>query len=209
MRHAGTASVPHDRPAARRGAAACRRTDPRTGRGPRRRLPRPDWRADRGRRWRPTAFLRQRVLPTREQLSCGGRPFSVAASGNHTCTTAVAEEPMMRLAIAGTVLLAVVSVGRADAQESRRAANRSAPATRRATPPDTPPEDALRERVIDIQQTLDRILAETTPAPVGTTGQAKTTTDVQAVSGVVTVDRARLLQLRRQLDALIGALNKP
>ena len=113
---------------------------------------------------------------------------------------------MMRLAIAGSVLLVFVSAAQAAGpQDSRRTVNRGAPAAKRVTAPD----DALRERAIDIQQTLDRILAETTPAPVGTTGQVRaTTTDLPAPSAAVTVDRARLLQLRRQLDALIGALNK-
>src|SRR5438128_1144151 len=58
-------------------------------------------------------------------------------------------------------------------------------------------DDDLRARVVDIQQTLDRILADTTPAPVGTAG----TTGGSAASGTVSVDRARLMQLRQQLDA--------
>ena len=71
-------------------------------------------------------------------------------------------------------------------------------------------DDDVRARIVDIQQTLDRILADTTPAPVGTTGSRSTTAnDAQAgVGGTVTVDRAQLLQLRRQLDALLAAVNK-
>ena len=61
-------------------------------------------------------------------------------------------------------------------------------------------DDDLRARVVDLQQMLDRILADTTPAPVGTTGTAG--------GGTVTVDRARLLQLRQQLDAMMAALNR-
>ena len=63
-------------------------------------------------------------------------------------------------------------------------------------------DDDLRARVVDIQQSLDRLLADTTPAAVGTTGVAGTE------SGTVTLDRTRLLQLRQQLDALLAALNK-
>src|SRR5438093_3008171 len=48
--------------------------------------------------------------------------------------------------------------------------------------------DDLRERAIDIQQTLDRILADTTPDPGG------------RATDTVSVDRARLLQMRRDLD---------
>lgn len=66
-------------------------------------------------------------------------------------------------------------------------------------------DDDLRARIVDIQQSIDRMLADTTPAPVGTTG----TTEATGASGSgVTVDRARLLQLRQQLDSLLAALNK-
>lgn len=115
---------------------------------------------------------------------------------------------MRRLAIAGTVLLAVVSAADADGrQETWRAGARTPVATNVAAP-----DEALRARIIDIQQTLDRILADTTPAPVGTTGvsaKAKGIDTQSAGPTTVTVERARLLQLRRQLDALIDALNKP
>jgi len=57
--------------------------------------------------------------------------------------------------------------------------------------------------VVDIQQTVDRILADTTPAPVGTSGAAD-----EVVSSTVRVDRARLLQLRQQLDALLATMNR-
>jgi hypothetical protein len=50
-------------------------------------------------------------------------------------------------------------------------------------------------RVVDIQQELDRILADTTAASVGTSGANSTS--------AVTVDRARLLQLRERLEALL------
>jgi hypothetical protein len=79
----------------------------------------------------------------------------------------------------------------------------SVPATPRTTTMPTTDDD-LRTRVVDIQQTLDRILADTTPAPVGTSG----TTGGTSASGTVSVDRARLLQLRQQLDALLATLNK-
>jgi len=61
----------------------------------------------------------------------------------------------------------------------------------------------IRARVVDIQQSLDRILADTTPAAIGTSGST------EATGGSISVDRGRLLQLRRQLDALLAALNRP
>jgi lipid-binding SYLF domain-containing protein len=73
------------------------------------------------------------------------------------------------------------------------------PTPRTTTMPIT--DDDLRTRVVDIQQTLDRMLADTTPAAVGTSG---TTAAGQPVS----VDRARLLQLRQQIDSLLATLNR-
>jgi hypothetical protein len=52
-------------------------------------------------------------------------------------------------------------------------------------------------RVVVIQQELDRILADTTAASVGTSGALSTS--------AVTVDRPRLLQLRERLEALLAA----
>src|SRR5438046_939765 len=87
------------------------------------------------------------------------------------------------------------------------ATNPAPPAQAASTPP-TPrtttmpiTDDDLRTRIVDIQQTLDRMLADTTPAAVGTSG---TTAAGQPVS----VDRARLLQLRQQIDALLASLNR-
>jgi SH3 domain-containing YSC84-like protein 1 len=74
-------------------------------------------------------------------------------------------------------------------------------AARPATSPAT--GDDIRARVIDIQQSVDRMLADTTPAAVGTAGSNEVT------GGSITVDRGRLLQIRRQLDALLAALNRP
>jgi SH3 domain-containing YSC84-like protein 1 len=87
----------------------------------------------------------------------------------------------------------------------------SLPATTPATTPATMPrtmtlsntDDNLRTKIVDIQQNLDRILADTTPAAVGTSG-----TVGSDGNGTITVDRARLLELRRQLDTLIAALNR-
>jgi lipid-binding SYLF domain-containing protein len=80
----------------------------------------------------------------------------------------------------------------------------SSPATPRPTAmPVT--DDDLRTRVVDIQQTIDRMLADTTPAPVGTSGS---TAPDPATSSSVSVDRSRLLQLRQQVDALLASLNR-
>jgi lipid-binding SYLF domain-containing protein len=89
-----------------------------------------------------------------------------------------------------------------------RSTGAAAPPTPRTTTMPTTDDD-LRARVVDIQQTLDRILADTTPAAVGTSGTTSTTrTDAPPTGATVTVDRARLMQLRQQLDALIASLNR-
>jgi lipid-binding SYLF domain-containing protein len=59
-------------------------------------------------------------------------------------------------------------------------------------------DDDLRSRVVDIQQSVDRLLAETTPAAVGTSGSN------EAPSGTVAVDRAQRWSTR----ALLATLNK-
>jgi SH3 domain-containing YSC84-like protein 1 len=74
-----------------------------------------------------------------------------------------------------------------------------------STPPSralTTTDDDLRARVVDIQQTLDRMLADTTPSPVATTGTANER------GATVTVDRERLLQMRQQLEALLTAMSR-
>jgi len=113
---------------------------------------------------------------------------------------------MVKLAFAGMVLLALTSVrATAGPQDGNRNASRGVPPAKTVSAAST---DVIRGRVVDVQQTLDRILADTTPAPVGTSGGGKVTaTDVQSAgSPAVTIDRDRLLQLRRQLDALLATL---
>jgi SH3 domain-containing YSC84-like protein 1 len=77
------------------------------------------------------------------------------------------------------------------------------PAPRATTTPTT--DDDVRVRITDMQQLLDRmIVSDNPPPPIGTTG---TTADSPG-SGMVTVSRAQLVQLRQQLDALLAALNR-
>ena len=90
----------------------------------------------------------------------------------------------------------------ATASAADRPPSQTAPTTPRTTTIPTTDDD-LRARVVDLQQMLDRILADTTPAPTGTSGTGRASS-----TGTVTVDRARLLQLRQQLDAMLAALNK-
>jgi lipid-binding SYLF domain-containing protein len=83
----------------------------------------------------------------------------------------------------------------------------SEPATRRTTTVPTNDDD-VRARAMDVRQAIDHLLANAAPAPVGTTGATSGAAGNAAASGPVTVDRAQLLQLRQQVDALIAALNR-
>jgi SH3 domain-containing YSC84-like protein 1 len=98
--------------------------------------------------------------------------------------------------------------GTSAAVERATAASAATPPDGQSPRPNRPPaenaSDAdLRAMVVSIQQTLDRILADTTPNPVGTAGETPPSN-----AGTVTVDRARLLQLRERLDVLLAALNR-
>jgi SH3 domain-containing YSC84-like protein 1 len=76
----------------------------------------------------------------------------------------------------------------------------AAPARLPAAFPRMTAEDDLRARVVELQQNLDRMLGDTVPAPVGTSGTGAPAT--------VMVDRAQLLALRQQLDVILAALNR-
>jgi lipid-binding SYLF domain-containing protein len=65
-------------------------------------------------------------------------------------------------------------------------------------------DEDIRARVVDLQQSVDRMLADTTPAAVGTSG----TVSSRDAGGAMSVDRARLLQLRSQIDALLAATSR-
>jgi len=65
-------------------------------------------------------------------------------------------------------------------------------------------DEDIRARVVDLQQSVDRMLADTTPAAVGTSG----TVSSGDTGGALSVDRTRLLQLRSQIDALLAATRR-
>jgi lipid-binding SYLF domain-containing protein len=110
---------------------------------------------------------------------------------------------------AGPFLAALKGTSTASARSSASTADatpaQATTATAARPAPTATKEDDVRARVVDIQQSLDRMLAETTPAAVGTSG---TTGANEKATGAVVVDRARLLQIRQQLDGLLEALNR-
>jgi lipid-binding SYLF domain-containing protein len=96
--------------------------------------------------------------------------------------------------------LRAVSAASANTAAAAAPAASTPPVARTTTPPTT--DDDVRTHLTSMQATLDRLLANTAQAPVGTAGNAS------PASGTVLVDRAALMQLRQQLEAAIQALNR-
>jgi SH3 domain-containing YSC84-like protein 1 len=90
----------------------------------------------------------------------------------------------------------------------------SAPASQAATPPSAagsatsassaaPAETDIRTRIVALQQAIDRLIVDAETSTVGTSGGSGANT-----GDTVPVSRERLMQLRRQLDAILAALDK-
>jgi lipid-binding SYLF domain-containing protein len=118
-----------------------------------------------------------------------------------TPSTILATREMSAPPEAGPFLSALKGTSAPSSARSTASTPAPAPGASRAATPATTDED-IRGRVLEIQQSVDRMLAETTPAAVGTSGNTDT------ASGTVAVDRGRLMQIRRQLDALLATLNR-
>jgi lipid-binding SYLF domain-containing protein len=97
----------------------------------------------------------------------------------------------------------------ASAGAPRTSAGTSADRTPRSSEPErranaqATVDDSVRARLVDAQQTIDRMLADATPAPVGTSGST-----ADRDRGPVTVERAQLMQLRRQIEEALASLNR-
>jgi len=130
---------------------------------------------------------------------------------NATPQTILASREIAAPTEAAGFLRALGSTSSNTARETSRSsaagttARSSTPEPRATTRPTI--DDDVRAQLVEAQQMVDRLLADTTPATVGTSGRtAPAPTDRS--SGTVVVERARLLQLRQQLEAAIAALNK-
>ena len=117
----------------------------------------------------------------------GASPRTVLAS------TAISAPPEATAFLRALESQAISTASAAD----RPMPSQPAPTSPRTTTMPTTDDD-LRARVVDLQQMLDRILADTTPAPSAPAAR------LEHRRGTVTVDRARLLQLRQQLDAMMA-----
>jgi lipid-binding SYLF domain-containing protein len=120
-----------------------------------------------------------------------------------TPSTILATREMSAPPEAASFLSALKSTAAGSA--ARPSASAAAPAPPRpASTTAAATDEDIRARIIDIQQAVDRMLADTTPAAVGTSG----TGGSEKSPGTVNIDRARLMQVRQQLDALLATLNK-
>ncbi len=72
-------------------------------------------------------------------------------------------------------------------------------------PPPPAPDGDIRARVVELQQGIDRLVAEGNASAIGTGGAAADTT---ANGATLTVSRERVAELRRQVAALLAALDK-
>lgn len=84
-----------------------------------------------------------------------------------------------------------------DAKPSPAAATAAAPA------PTSDPD--IRARIVELQQSIDRLIADADRSAVGTAG---TTAESGTISPAVTVSRDRLAELHRQVAALLAALDR-
>jgi SH3 domain-containing YSC84-like protein 1 len=123
--------------------------------------------------------------------------------GGATPSTILATREMSAPPEAAPFLAALKTTSAGPAARPSTSAASPAP-PRPAVTPATATDEDVRARIVDIQQAVDRMLADTTPAAVGTSG----TTGNEKAAGTVTVDRARLMQVRQQLDALLATLNR-
>ena len=97
---------------------------------------------------------------------------------------------------AAPFLNALASAGAASSTTS------SASPSTAAAPSAVSTDADLRAQIAAMQRSLDSLLADAARSPVGTTGTTENS------GNTITVDRARLVQLRQQLDALMAAVEK-
>jgi SH3 domain-containing YSC84-like protein 1 len=125
----------------------------------------------------------------------------LAYGANATPRTILASREISAPPEAAPFIAALRAVSASASTEAATPAASTPPVARTTTMPAT--DDDVRTQLISMQATLDRLLANTPQAPVGTTGNASS-----SPSGTVVVDRAALMQLRQQLEAAIQALNR-
>jgi len=101
----------------------------------------------------------------------------------------------------------------AESALSRESATSAQPSDRRPSATDEEPtstiggDSEIRSRIAEMQATIDRMLGNAMPAAVGTAGAVSDVGAAGQPPGTVIVERALLLQLRQQLEALANALN--
>ncbi|HMD36076.1 MAG TPA: lipid-binding SYLF domain-containing protein [Vicinamibacterales bacterium] len=124
-----------------------------------------------------------------------------AYGGSATLRSILATRDISAPTEAQAFLSALAKGQSAPAERDASAQSRSSSSPPRPAPTVPTTDDDVRARVVSLQQAIDRLLAE--PGAAGTSGPPE-----PRPGATVTVDRARLAQIRQQLDALLAALDK-
>jgi len=134
----------------------------------------------------------------------GASPRTILASRDISAPTAAT--PFLNALRAGPAPTAT----RNDRQTVSTSSTAQTPAAAAGTPSTGSTTGAdLRARVVEMEQTLDRMLADAAPSPAGTSGRAGTPATAGSTGGgTIVVERARLVQLRQQLDAILAAIDR-
>jgi SH3 domain-containing YSC84-like protein 1 len=136
----------------------------------------------------------------------GASPRTILASRDISAPTQASSFIAALGTAAAAAAAPTATTGTTSADEQARTPSQDARSTPPSPRPATPTtDDDVRAQATAIRQAIDQLLANAAPNPVGTTG---TNVNADATSGTVAVERARLIQLRQQLDALIASLNR-
>ena len=134
----------------------------------------------------------------RPDEDANGRAYGAGASP----TTILAMREISAPPQASAFLAALKSVSSTGTTAAAATPAPAASSPRSAPAPTT--DDDLRVQLTSMQQTLDRLISNAVPSPVGTAGSASAPTE----TGTLVVDRAALMQLRQQLAAALATLNR-
>jgi len=139
----------------------------------------------------------------RDVYGAGASPRTILASREISAPPEARELLTALASVSGTTTTEPAAPSGAPAANTRSPQARGSESPAATPAPQAPSNDRdLRARIAEMQQTLDRLLTSTGNSTVGTTGTTNDTGEM------VTIDRAMLVRLREQLQALAAALEK-
>ena len=140
----------------------------------------------------------------RDVYGAGASPRTILASREISAPPEARELLTALASVSGTATTEPAApAGGAPAASTRSTQARSSESPAATPAPQASSNDRdLRAQIAEMQQTLDRLLTSTGNSTVGTAGTTNDTGEM------VTIDRAMLVRLREQLQALAAALEK-